>query len=93
MDDIPLCPPYWPELIWQLVHNVPPPPDPDPDPVYRTALFKRWDSHFAGLAVEALATHISDERMSREIGELVSKAIPDPEPWLSGSGGRVTSGR
>lgn len=29
MDDIPLCPPWWPRIIWEL-HFWPPPPHRDP---------------------------------------------------------------
>jgi hypothetical protein len=29
MDDIPLCPPWWPRIIWDL-HYWPPPPHGDP---------------------------------------------------------------
>jgi hypothetical protein len=93
MDDIPLCPPYWPELIWRLIHHLPPPPDPDPDPVYRTDLFKHLDSHFAALAVGALASRIGDEKVGREIGEVAFRAGPQPDPWVSGFGALATSGR
>jgi hypothetical protein len=26
MDDIPICPLWWPELIWRLIHHPEPPP-------------------------------------------------------------------
>jgi hypothetical protein len=93
MDDIPLCPPYWPELIWRLIHKVPPPPDPDPDPIYRSKLFLELDSHFASIAVEALTMRINDARLGNQIRDLVSKAGPQPEPWTTGFSELAAAGR
>jgi hypothetical protein len=93
MDDIPLCPPYWPELIWRLIHHLPPIPDPDPDPVYRSELFRQLDSHFASIAVEALSGRVVSEKLGRQIGELAAKAGPTPEPWATGFRELATSGR
>src|SRR5258708_6054494 len=48
MDDVELCPPYWPALIWKLIHHHGPVPQPDPSP---------WmERIFAGLAIHQLAS-------------------------------------
>jgi len=93
MDDIPLCPPYWPDLIWRLIHKLPPPPDPDPDPIYRSKLFRELDSHFAAIAVEALSVRVTDARLGGQIRELAVKAGPTPEPWAASFGELATAGR
>jgi hypothetical protein len=93
MDDIPLCPLYWPELTWRLLHKFPHPPDPDPDPVYRTDLFKRLDSHFAALAVEALTSRFESVELGEQISKLAEQvAGPRPDPWRS-AGELSTAGR
>lgn len=90
MDDVPLCPPWWPSMIWWLIHHHG--PGPDPGPVDREA-FKRLDAHFAGLAVEALAGRLDDAKVGREIDGLVNRLKSDPMPAIAALGGFATAGR
>lgn len=30
--DIDICPPWWPEILWRILHHGPRPPEPPPDP-------------------------------------------------------------
>jgi hypothetical protein len=83
MDDVPLCPPYWSEIIWWLIHHHG--PGPDPGPLDRE-LVAQYDAHFAALAISALASRLSDQKVAQQIGTLTSKLSSTPMPGLSAVG-------
>ena len=70
-----LCPPYWPRLIWWLIHH----PHGGPGPIDKQ-LFNRLDAQYAAVAVAGLATHLSDKRVGEDVGNLVASLASDPMP-------------
>jgi hypothetical protein len=82
MDDTPLCPPYWPAILWWLIHH-PHGPGPDPGPIDRQ-LLDRLDAHFAAVAVAVLSGRLADKRVSEEVGRLAGRLASDPMPGLGG---------
>jgi hypothetical protein len=91
MDDVPLCPPYWPELVWSLIH--PHWPDPEPPRRINRELVAELDAHFASIAVAALVSRFSDEKVGQQIGNLANKATSNPMPGLAELGGLAMAGR
>jgi hypothetical protein len=50
MDDVPICPPWWPGLIWWLIHHPPPPPpNGNGPPIDRERLFEATQNVLVGL--------------------------------------------
>lgn len=80
MDDVELCPPWWPRMIWWLIHH---PHGPgDPPPIDRE-LFTQLDTHFAAVAITALAGRLSDKKIGEQVGNLAGKLrSSDPMPGL-----------
>jgi hypothetical protein len=74
------CPPYWPRLIWWLIHH--PHGAGDLGPIDKQ-LFNRLDAQYAAVAVAGLATHLSDKRVGGEVGELVGSLASNPMPGFS----------
>ena len=70
-----LCPPYWPRLVWWLIHH----PHGDRGPIDKQ-LFNRLDAQYAAVAVAGLATHLSDKRVGEDVGNLVAPLASDPMP-------------
>jgi hypothetical protein len=85
MDDVPLCPDHWPGIIWYLIHHHG--PGPDPGPIDRK-LFTQLDSHFAALAISAMASRLSDKKVAEQIEGLAGKLSAEPMPGLTGLGVR-----
>lgn len=76
MDDVPLCPDWWPRLIW-LLHFVripgePPPPNPVNMPVEMDRIFQQ-------LAIHTMTYTMQDQRaaqvMRTELEQHLSKSI------------------
>ncbi len=81
MDDIPLCPDWWPRLLWWHIHHPHGPGDPGPIDRER---FAKLDAHFSALAVEALSARLGDSRMTEQVGALVGTLASDPMPLRAG---------
>jgi hypothetical protein len=73
-----ICPPYWPRLIWWLIHH----PHGDSGPIDK-GLFSRLDAHFAAVAVAALSPRLPDAGISKEVGGIFGKLASNPMPGLS----------
>jgi hypothetical protein len=76
-----LCPPYWPALLWELLHRRHPIPPPEPWPIDKQ-LITQLDAHFAAIAVVGLASRLGDKRASEEVGKLAGKLASNPMPGL-----------
>jgi hypothetical protein len=76
-----ICPPWWPNLLWWLLHH-PHGPGPDPGPIDK-GLLTRLDAHFAAVAVAALATRLSDRTAREEVGRIAGELASDPMPGLA----------
>lgn len=85
-----LCPPYWPELLWSLLHHRHPVPGPDPDPWKADRqLITQLDSHFAAIAVAGLAGRLGDKQIGEEVGKLAGKLASNPMPGFRQLSGGV----
>lgn len=79
-----LCPPWWPSIIWWLIHH-PHGPGPDPGPIDRK-LLTELDSHFASVAIAALAGRLSDRKAAEQVGSALGKLASNPMPGLASLG-------
>lgn len=55
-----ICPPYIPDLIWQLLHHHGPTPDPGDGRMYAVL-----DKAFANIAIAALAMHVGNQELAQ----------------------------
>jgi len=69
-----ICPPWWPNLLWSLLHHHGPGPGPDKN------LVNRLDAHFAAIAVSALSTRLADSSAREEVGRIAGELASDPMP-------------
>ncbi len=76
-----LCPPWWPAVLWWLIHHHGPGPDPGPVDV---KLFASLDKVLAAVAVGALVTRLGDKSIAQQVQKLISPAASDPMPALTG---------
>lgn len=67
-----LCPPYWPAIIWWILHH-PRKPGPDPGP-----LVEKLDVYFAAIAVSALAGNLGDKKIAEQIRQLAAPMVGKP---------------
>lgn len=75
-DDEGICPPYWPEIIWWLIHHGPPPgPGPDPGPVY--------DQLFSAVATFALATRLQEKGAVNQVRTVALEQMRDAVAGLN----------
>ncbi len=79
MDEIPLCPDYWPRLLWQRVLHW---HIPDPGPIDRQ-LIAELDAHFAALGVLALSNRLNDAKASEEIARVTARLASNPMPGVT----------
>ncbi len=82
LDDVPICPPWWPIIIWWHIHN-PPGPGPDPGPIDRQ-LVAKLDAHFAAVAITALSNRLGDRKIAEQVGINVGRLASNPMPGLGG---------
>ena len=65
MEDVPLCPPYISELIWNLLH-----PHPHPN-----EQFARYNEVFVNLSIYALSHQLTDQAQAQQIRDLTKKSL------------------
>jgi len=62
--DIEICPPWWPNLLWYILHHRPGPPPPP------------WmDELFKVIAINELAGQLADQGLARDIQGLTAPRL------------------
>jgi hypothetical protein len=81
MDDVPLCPDWWPQLIWRLHFpiNIPGGP-PIPNPVN---LPPEMDRIFQGLAVHTMTYSMADQKAAQAIRTQLEETLSTSIKGLS----------
>jgi hypothetical protein len=80
MDDIPLCPPWWPKIIWDLHFWPFPTPDPPPNPVnYPPAM----DDIFSKLAMHTFTYKFLDRELATELRGRLEESLATTVRGLS----------
>jgi hypothetical protein len=64
--DVDICPPWWPNLIWYLIHHPKHGPGPDPGPL---------DELFKVIAISQLAGQLADEGLGKQIQSLTAPRL------------------
>jgi hypothetical protein len=63
MDDVPLCPPWWPKIIWEL-HFFPRPPGSGPGPINLPVAI---EDMMAALTVHTMSYLLLDQQAGQQI--------------------------
>ena len=78
-DDIPLCPPYWPKLVWDL-HHRPPIPGPGPGPInYPPAM----EDMMAALSIHTLSYLMLEKSDAESIRSAAEQSLARTASQLS----------
>lgn len=73
MDDVPLCPEWWPLMLWKI-HFPPKRPGPGPGPInYPPAI----DHIMAGLTIHSLTYMLLDKTVAQDVRHLAEKTVAD----------------
>ena len=79
MDDVPICPEWWPLMLWKI-HFPHPRPGPGPGPInFPPAI----DHIMAALTVHSLSYMLMDKAVAQELRTLAEKSISDAAQNLS----------
>src|SRR5262245_41235921 len=71
MDDIPICPDWWPAMLWRI-HFQPKRPGPGPGPInYPPAI----DSMMATLVIHSLSYMILDQTAAQKVRDVAENAL------------------
>ena len=71
MDDVPICPPWWPKLLWDL-HYIPR-PFPGPGPINYPPV---TEAIMAGLAMHTMSYLLLDQKKAQELrGEVETEMV------------------
>lgn len=79
MDDIPICPEWWPQMLWKI-HFPHPRPGPGPGPVnYPPAI----DHIMSGLMIHSLTYMLMDKAVAQDVRNMAEKTIVETAQNLS----------
>jgi hypothetical protein len=71
MDDVPICPEWWPSMLWKL-HFPPKRPGPGPGPInYPPAI----DSIMASLTIHSLTYMLLDKAAAQKVRDVAEQTI------------------
>jgi hypothetical protein len=75
-----ICPPYWPEIVWWLLHHHIPIPDPGPDPG------PIYDQLFSAVATFAMASRLQEKGAVRQVRTVALEQMRDAVESLGKAG-------
>ncbi len=79
-DDEGICPPYWPEIIWWLVHHHEPVPVPDPNPPIL------YEHLFSAVATYAMASRLQEKGAVAQVQKVALEQMRDAVAGLGKAG-------